>query len=104
PLSYVCNTGMIDGPGTPATGSAIAYSRDFKENGVFHDLFQGNPQNPAMASQRLPMVRMTKQFISSADGVQMTLMFSENLDAGNYTDQYEHQVGFIWNPGQVTPA
>jgi prepilin-type processing-associated H-X9-DG protein len=120
PLSYVVNCGMADWPGKPARGRDPGIPRDWPENGVFFDLFTGNPvlaaqpgKDPQAAraalknlpvtkgikypKSGLPLVWMSTDFISRADGVGQTCMFSENVDAGQYTDDTEAQTGIVWN-------
>jgi hypothetical protein len=40
---------------------------------------------------------MTSDFITGRDGMSNTLMFSENTDAGWYSDSAEQNVGFVWD-------
>jgi prepilin-type N-terminal cleavage/methylation domain-containing protein/prepilin-type processing-associated H-X9-DG protein len=111
PVSYVLNTGMIDNPqGQPTPGSNMLPPLDWKENGVFHNTYYGNATQgtqqtpiPGGASKPVSQVRMTKTYISANDGVQNTLLLSENIDAMSYTSQLEWELGFIWNPSSVTP-
>ncbi|HEX4148669.1 MAG TPA: DUF1559 domain-containing protein, partial [Pirellulales bacterium] len=46
---------------------------------------------------QIPRVQMSSAYISRADGVGMTLLVSENVDAGEYTDYSEAQVGIVWD-------
>ncbi|HWA97375.1 MAG TPA: DUF1559 domain-containing protein, partial [Pirellulales bacterium] len=97
PLSYVVNSGCVDA-GT--YGTAGSQQRDYRENGVFHDRYTGDPRVAAGgggSSTVMPRVTMTSDFITSRDGMSNTLMFSENADAGNYTDVTETTLGFIWD-------
>jgi prepilin-type N-terminal cleavage/methylation domain-containing protein/prepilin-type processing-associated H-X9-DG protein len=101
PTSYVVNSGMQD-----TTGSA-QMPRDWAENGVFFDRYTGDPRvtgssgggssSGGSSSSGYQMVSMSSAFIARSDGLQNTLLISENVDAGNYTDQTEAKLGFIWN-------
>jgi prepilin-type N-terminal cleavage/methylation domain-containing protein/prepilin-type processing-associated H-X9-DG protein len=101
PLSYVANCGMKDGPGTPATGGNSGMPRDWADNGVFFDLYTGNPRivgaQGGQASSALPQPTMSQSYISRGHGVGFTLMLSENVDAGEYTDNTEAKVGMVWD-------
>lgn len=132
PTSYVINTGMQDQQGIPPsggsgggggtsgggsagssqTGASGGSPRDWPANGVFHDRYtydkrlQQNQNN----NQLPPMVRMNKDYISRGDGLEQTLMISENVDATDYTfdtgsnNNYlyaEQALGFIWEAGTV---
>jgi len=76
PLSFVVNCGMPDqsAPGGPA---------DHLANGVFFDRLGGSEL-------------MNLDFLLEKDGLETTLMLSENLDAGQVFDSQEHQTGFVW--------
>jgi prepilin-type processing-associated H-X9-DG protein len=45
----------------------------------------------------MQIVSMSSAYIARADGLQNTILISENVDAGNYTDQTEAKLGIIWN-------
>ena len=84
-LSFVVNTGLPDrrlgqrqGPQLPA---------DWPANGVLLD--ELDP-----ASRQLPPVTLAA--IDAADGLDHTLLLSENMDSGDWTDDAEQRVGFIW--------
>ena len=76
PLSFVVNCGMPDRQvaGMPA---------DHLANGVFFDHVNGSQ-------------RMTLDFLLEHDGLENTLMLSENLDATQIFDAEEFEVGFVW--------
>ncbi|HEX4148670.1 MAG TPA: DUF1559 domain-containing protein, partial [Pirellulales bacterium] len=123
-LSYACNSGMQDTTGTPASGSNQGTPKDWPENGVFFDLYNGNPALGAAGgsssggggsggggggssgggsgsstggqSSGLPQIVMSNDYISRADGVGQTCMISENVDAGFYSDYTEAKLGLVW--------
>ncbi|HEY5315518.1 MAG TPA: DUF1559 domain-containing protein [Pirellulales bacterium] len=108
-LSYVVNSGMQDGQGVPAGSTNQGMPRDWPENGVFFDVFQGNPLagilGPDQKPLSMPIIRMSNDYIARADGLGQTCMLSENVDAGRYTDDDEAAVGMIWNgSGKVDVA
>ena len=81
-LSYVVNCGLPgDKDDTPATG-------------VFHNHnVDGKP------------VTVSVDYISQHDGTTNTLLLSENLQAGLWTDTDEADVGMVWwrEPGECSP-
>ncbi len=87
PISFVLNTGLPD-VATPG-------ARDFRANGVFHDMWSDNPRNPTRQGNVAPQ-KMTEAFISGKDGLEYTLLASENIDAGNYIDSMECYLGMTW--------
>jgi prepilin-type processing-associated H-X9-DG protein len=92
--SYVVNAGMQD-----TTGSATT-PRDWADNGVFFDLYTGDPRLNTGGGGKGPaieMVQMSNAFIARGDGLQNTLLISENVDAGNWTDTTEAKVTMVWN-------
>ncbi len=97
PLAYVCNTGCQD-----ATTGTTGVPRDWRENGVFFNRSSDDPRNPSGGSPttRPPIVKMTSDFITGRDGMSNTLMFSENADAGWYSDNVEYLLGFVWDCSQ----
>ena len=88
--SYVANCGMPDVPGQESPP-------DWPANGVFLEQFEN--QDPAIST--------SPQFVDDHDGASHTMMFSENLDAGLWTEFSEARVGFLWAPddsaGKHTP-
>jgi prepilin-type N-terminal cleavage/methylation domain-containing protein/prepilin-type processing-associated H-X9-DG protein len=91
--SYVVNTGMQD-----TTGSTTI-PRDWPDNGVFFDLYTGDPRLNAAGGKNAgyEMVVMSSAQILRGDGMQNTLLMSENVDAGNWTDTTEAKIGMVWN-------
>ncbi len=78
-ISYVYNAGRPDSTGTPA---------DHRENGVGH------------SANATPRVQVPLDFISRHDGIQLTILLSENLNAGNWTETAataSHSV-LLWMP------
>jgi prepilin-type processing-associated H-X9-DG protein len=78
PLSYVVNCGLPDSSGAEPTDHPQL------STAVFH--------NAAVASP----IRMSLDYLSQHDGSGTTLMLSENVDAGNWTDLNEWNIGFNW--------
>lgn len=76
PLSFVVNCGM---PDVKSEKGPL----DHRANGVFFDRVGGS-------------TLMNLDFLLEHDGLETTLMLSENLDAGQSFDVDEHQVGFVW--------
>lgn len=102
PCAYVVNAGQADGTamfGSATSGTAMSGSAgmppvpaDWLANGVFFDLFQDSMTTmmmdvPMSATCNMgPQVAMTLDYLGSHDGTSMTLMLSENIDAGSYAD------------------
>ncbi|HEY5312432.1 MAG TPA: DUF1559 domain-containing protein, partial [Pirellulales bacterium] len=45
----------------------------------------------------LPLAIVSQSYLSRGHGVGFTLMLSENVDAGEYTDNTEAKVGMVWD-------
>ncbi|MCA9269120.1 MAG: DUF1559 domain-containing protein [Planctomycetales bacterium] len=86
PLSWVVNTGMAD---VEVAGDLPA---DWAANGLFVNLFE-----PGAAESPHPSLAT----LEAGDGSAATLMLSENLNAGDWTDSDEASVGFLWAAGVV---
>lgn len=82
PLSYVANCGMPDAD-VPADSP---FPPDWPANGLFFD--QHRPEE-----QR---VTMSLAWLADHDGAAHTLLLTENVDAGRWTDDAEPQVGVVW--------
>ena len=82
-LSFVANCGLPDAE--PMDG----FPADWPANGVFLERFLDHDPSRAL----------TAEFIAKHDGAEYTLLLSENIDAGKWTDATEAQVGFLWYPG-----
>lgn len=81
--SYVVNCGLPDAKGSKE------FPPDWPANGVFLERFEN----------RGPAVATSPQFVEDHDGASFTMLLSENLDAGKWTDGEESQVGFLWSLG-----
>jgi prepilin-type processing-associated H-X9-DG protein len=115
PLSYVVNCGMPDFAGTAGSPTKPGIPRDWAANGVFFDLFTGNPEltggKPPQPTGKsnddfgvydttqsgIPLVGMSCDYINRHDGIGQTCLLSENVDAGQYTDDSEAAIGIVWN-------
>jgi prepilin-type processing-associated H-X9-DG protein len=82
-ISYVANCGL------PDAEPRDEFPADWPANGVFLERFLDRAESRAM----------TRKFIKDHDGESYTLLFSENIDAGKWTDTNEALVGFLWYPG-----
>jgi len=91
-LSYVANCGMKDWSGS------TTMPRDWPENGVFFDHYSGDPRVGENKAGQIPQVIMSNALISRGDGLQCTLLLTENIDAGKYRDNEETRIGVLWNP------
>ncbi|MCE9606186.1 MAG: DUF1559 domain-containing protein [Planctomycetia bacterium] len=106
PTSYVLNTGMKDLV-TATAPVSTGMPRDFQANGMFFDNYSDNPKVKTTAASRGPEIVMRSGNIR--DPKDKTIMFTENVDAGDYTfdstltgdtnyNKYsEVQVGCIWD-------
>jgi type II secretory pathway pseudopilin PulG len=79
--SYIVNSGM------PDATSPGDLPPDWRANGVFMDRFSeaGRKEKP-----------VSLQYIIDHDGANSTLLLTENVDCGAWTDSGEAQVGFVW--------
>jgi hypothetical protein len=84
-LSWVVNTGMPDAA-VRQTGMS-APPADWNANGVFMNQFDDG------AAEK-PLVSLA--WIEAHDGANTTLLLSENVDAGEWTDVGESLLGFVW--------
>jgi hypothetical protein len=50
---------------------------------------------------RDPAIYTSPQFVEGHDGASFTMLLSENLDSGLWTDFDEARVGFLWAPGDA---
>ena len=74
PLTYVVNCGRAD-----STAPVANTPTDWQENGVFFDQFT------PVITPSIPRVTTDLSYISKHDGTPQTIMFSENLDALDWT-------------------
>lgn len=96
PCAYVVNAGQMDTEAAFAGGMGgmqiMPTTADYRQNGVFFDCFPDSMQSMmldipmAQACNMGPQVTMTMDYLTSHDGSSMTLMMSENLNAGSYAD------------------
>jgi prepilin-type processing-associated H-X9-DG protein len=91
--NYIINTGRLDNP----TGLADGFPVDYPDNGVFQT--SQILQTPS-GFYRLGALgqSMSSDFIQRHDGLSTTLMLSERIDAGLWTDIDELKLGFVWQP------
>jgi len=103
PMSYIVNCGLQD------TTATAQYPGDWADNGVFLSRWESGPT--------LLTQTMNADGISRGDGVSTTLLLSENMEAGNYSDcgltttgagtlptpVAEQMVGFVWLPQNPLP-
>ncbi|MBI3467712.1 MAG: DUF1559 domain-containing protein [Planctomycetes bacterium] len=91
--NYIINTGRLDNPNGLANGFPV----DHPDNGVFQtsEILQ-----TAGGFYRLGALgqSMGSDFITRHDGLSTTLMLSERIDAGLWTDIDERKLGFVWQP------
>ena len=84
PLSWIVNTGL---PDANAFGHLPA---DWNANGIFQNRFdKGAADQPDISSR----------WVEDRDGLDNTLMLSENVDAGQWTNTAEPLLGFTWALG-----
>jgi hypothetical protein len=81
---WVANAGM------PDAASDDNWPPDWPANGVFLDAFGRVEQDHDG--------RVSVPYIEQHDGLANTLLISENLDSGEWTDDTEARVGFVWRP------
>lgn len=105
--SYVANCGMKD---ILTPGNATGSPRDVAANGVFHwnfpyDLSKVSIAEPQEFQIPAGLYGKTNETItkvtssSISDGTATTLLISENVDSGNWTNFWESRVGFVWQAG-----
>lgn len=80
-MSYVVNSGM------PDAAASADVPADWRANGVFMDRF------PVGKAISLPV---DLAYVEKHNGLGHTLLFSENVDSGLWTDSDEPLVGFVW--------
>ena len=121
-MSYVANCGLedlhdgnfyeFDDTNAAAGSSPVVRDPDISANGVFHNHFphfigaasvHNTEPLTATGSYAGPMNvnEVTTSSLLSGDGSATTLMLSENVDGGGWTDYEEFEIGFIWEPCTV---
>ena len=88
-LSYAANCGLIDPLVDPNNPPAPSSYLDRAAYGLFHDRFYFDV--PEVRSERIP------------DGASQTLLFAENIQAGNWPDMTEARIGTVWVGYQNVP-
>jgi prepilin-type processing-associated H-X9-DG protein len=83
-IQFVANCGL---PDAPATETAPA---DWPANGVFQDRFTTSAPSAAIAQP------LSLEEVEARDGRGSTLLFTENIDAGEWTQSEESRIGFVW--------
>ncbi len=116
PLAYVVNAGMADNDGSdgeysvypPPPGTAL----DYQANGIFFDHY--STEYPGGMG---PRITTDLTYITDHDGISNTILFSENLDAGDWIGLaainpitstsplvvmpgQTHTQGIVWKMGQ----
>jgi len=92
--SYVVNSGRYGTPGT----------NDDEERRPAIGVFFDNYPYPPDQQPDPEYVRMTMRYINGGDGAATTLLISENVDAGRWTDADERCVGFTWTENVAQPG
>lgn len=83
-LHFVANTGLPDALATEQSPA------DWPANGVWQDRFQPSGSSLKIAEP------LSLPNIDQRDGTSTTLLFAENMDAGDWTDTEERLIGFVW--------
>ena len=95
--SYVVNCGQVDVIVNPQLPP------DWRANGAFMHLFPNDNRGNMVRGEKTSI-----DYISRGDGSAKTLMLSENIDAGFWTDADERNLGFVWEAtlvdGKPAPA
>ncbi len=81
PLSFVANCGM------PDNTKESDLPPDWQSNGLFFD---------HMAQPEARRITTSLNWLTRHDGAEATALFSENLDAGAWSDTNEAKTGFVW--------
>jgi prepilin-type processing-associated H-X9-DG protein len=69
---------------------------DWADNGVFFDRYTGDTRISEKGKRAIQMVVMSAEVIARGDGLENTILLSENVDAGLYTDVDEAKLGMVW--------
>jgi len=91
--SYVANGGLPDAVGSPDS----IYTVDSIANGLFVD-------DPALSKHAGSQALFGLQYVTDGDGLDKTLMLSENIDSGNWTDISQAALLFHWQIDAPLPA
>ena len=91
--SYVANGGLPDAIDSPDS----IYTIDSIANGLFVD-------DPALSKHAGQRARLGFQYVADGDGLDKTLMLSENIDSGKWTDTSQAALLFHWQIDAPLPA
>ena len=91
--SYVGNGGLPDAAGSPNS----IYTVDSVANGLFVD-------DPALSKHAGQRALLGFQYVAGGDGLDKTLMLSENIDSGKWTDTSQAALLFHWQIDAPLPA
>lgn len=92
---YVVNTGRAD----DLQNGSIQRPIDYPDNGIFQAVQNwhlGDFNNPVAYPLGSHSRKIGSGFVSRGDGLTTTLMLSENVDSGDWTDLTEDKNGFVW--------
>lgn len=81
PISFIANCGM------PDNTKESDLPPDWQTNGLFFD---------HLAEPEARRVMTNLNWLTRHDGAETTLLFSENIDAGAWSDSDEAKTGFVW--------
>ncbi len=90
--SFVANGGLPDAPRTNTSAVLV----DYPANGLFMD-------DPQLTGDEMDWSTHTFRSISEKDGLDYTLMLSENIDAGNWINGRPAELLFHWRPVDPLP-
>lgn len=104
--SYVANCGRRDGLDVDVDANADRRYLDSPFNGVFHDRFPFQVTDDTVGLTNFRPVTVSSSVLTSGDGTATTLLFSENIDSGNWGEtgvNAEILTGFIWWGSEGSP-
>ena len=90
--SFVANGGLPDAPRVNTSAVLV----DYPANGLFAD-------DPHLSGDQVGWNEHTFQSVSEKDGLEHTLMLSENIDSGNWIDGKPSALLFHWRPVDPIP-
>jgi prepilin-type N-terminal cleavage/methylation domain-containing protein len=97
--TYVGNCGLDDAPSPGSNKNDVNFEPDARGNGVFFDKswFEDKTLTDVKNTGNV-RTSMNLDTMNVGDGTTNTLAFSENLNAGFYTEYTELKRGFVWWP------
>jgi hypothetical protein len=111
PISFVVNTGQPDRPAavTAADNGGNGIPREWPGNGLFFDNYTEHQLIKTTTTNRGPMIYSTDRI---PDRPELTILLTENVDAGEYVFDARTQAadnwracevttGCIWRPGSI---